>query len=109
MKDKPKLPREFWQKLADVEPYGIKLTPEQVESWFDIKWPAYSERRYKIHRRAIAAWWSRVYEREVHQAVERLAEQTERSQIERLESRLPPALSSESIPDFFQKVVANEA
>lgn len=105
---KPKLPREFWQKLADVKPYGLELTPEIVESWFELKWPAYSERGYTRHRRAIANWWQRVYEAEIHKAIERLESLQERESIERLESRLPPAPEPEDIPDFFLKVVAND-
>ncbi len=103
---KPELPREFWQKLADVEPYGLTLTPEQVESWFELVWPSYSERRYTAHRRAVASWWSRAYEGDIHRAIERLSRIQERDDISRMEARLPPAAPT-NIPDVFLKVVAN--
>lgn len=104
---KPELPREFWQMLADVKPHGLELTPEIVESWFDLKWPEYQTRGYKKHRRAIASWWARVWESEIELAIERLDKLNERTSIERLESRLPPPPDLESIPDFL-KVVANK-
>ena len=106
--DKPNPPREFWQKLADVQPFGIELTAEQVQSWFDTKWPTYSERGYTQHRRAIANWWNRVYEDEIHRAIERLDRIEERTKIRRLEDRLPQPIPNEEIPDFFLKVVNND-
>lgn len=106
--DRPKLSKEYWQKLADTEPYGLKLTPEIVQSWFDHVWPQYSERRYTAHRRAIASWWSRVWESDIERAIERLQRIEERETIAVMEARLPKPLTNEEIPDFTLKIVRNE-
>ena len=104
---KPVLDEEFWQKLADVQPFGIELEPHHVQSWFDTVWPQYSERHYKKHRKAIASWWSRCYEDDIHRAIERYDTLHDRESVQKMEDRLPPADHTDNVIDFFAKVVGN--
>jgi hypothetical protein len=95
---------EFWEALADVQPFGIEVTVDEVKSWFDTVWPHYASRHYQKHDRAIASWWSRVRERDVLEAQGRLSRMNNRDQINRMEARLPSTFKSSDIPDFFDGV-----
>lgn len=106
MAGKPVLQEEFWQKLADVQPFGIEVEPHHVRSWFDTIWPSYSERGYANHKRAIASWWGRAWEDDINRAIQRYNRICERESIKELEGRLPPECPvDDNVIDFFGKVV----
>jgi hypothetical protein len=106
--EKPVMKDVFWQKLADVQPFGIELETHHVRSWFDTVWPLYSERGYTKHSRAISSWWSRVREDDIERAIERYNRIVKRESIKELERRLPPVCPvDDNVIDFFAKVNSN--
>ena len=105
MMEKPVFKPDFWQLLADAQPYGIELTAEDVESWFDLKWPSYSQRQYKSHKKSVTSWWGRVREDEILQAIERRITIEDRVQIRRMEARLGEDRTDETpVVDHFAKL-----
>lgn len=65
----PDLPDSFWQMLADHNPVGMLLSVRDVQDWFFLKWPSYSQRSYKSHKQAIGNWWTRASEEEITKAI----------------------------------------
>lgn len=103
--EKPVFKPDFWQLLADSQPYGIELTPADVQSWFDLKWPSYSQRGYKNHKKSVASWWSHVREDEILQAIERRITIEDRAQVRRMEARLDEDRTDDSpVVDHFAKL-----
>ena len=75
------------RELAEENPLGLRLTPEEVGGWWKLTWPRYKTYRYRNHGRAVRSWWSRVTPRELAAARAVLAaeqDQALREQEERL-------------------------
>lgn len=45
--------------LAEHNPFGQRVTPEEVEAWAERIWPAFRLRRYKNRELALRKWWAR--------------------------------------------------
>ncbi len=109
MTEKPVMKPEFWQMLADVRPFGHELEVADVKSWFDLNWPSYSTHGYQNHKRAIASWWGRVWEREVVEAIERRKTIEDLEETRMLERQLPdPPENPGDVPNHFLKLVGAE-
>ena len=48
------------RELAEENPLGLRLTPEEVGAWWELTWTAYKTHGYKLHGKAIRSWWSRL-------------------------------------------------
>ena len=107
MSEKPVMKPEFWEMLAEARPFGRELTAADVESWFDLKWPVYSTNGYRNHRKAIATWWGRVWEREIDEAVERRRAIEDLEETRRLEQQLAPEPEEPAeVPNHFLNLVS---
>lgn len=81
--EKPTFSPRFWRELAEACPFG-PCEPKLVESWFEIAWPAMKARGYRNHKRAVASWWSRIYESDLERAQQRLDAIEERGEREEM-------------------------
>ena len=85
--DKPHLSPSFATMLAEHNPIGMSLTPDDVTDWFDYVWPMYSTRGYRNHRRAIAMWWSLITEYDIERSrsrATRIRSEAENAQLDKL-------------------------
>ena len=85
---KPTLPEEFLEELAEHNPIGMSVDSDDVRSWFDMVWLRFSTYKYTERgmRRAIISWWSRVREHEILAARDRLTRLRSDAENERLDA-----------------------
>lgn len=96
--DKPVLPDTFWRMLAENNPIGMRMQPEDARAWFDMIWLKFQERQYRNVKRAIISWWSRVREHEIEQARERAFRIRSEAENERLEALSKEINSGQAAP-----------
>jgi hypothetical protein len=66
---KPVFKREFFRELALENPFGLTITWQEAEAWFEhICWPAYKTYNYKRHSIAVRRWWARTSFRDLERA-----------------------------------------
>lgn len=59
--EKPVFKSDFFQELAEENPLGVTILVEEAEAWWHyIAWPSYKTYAYKLHKRAVRRWWSRL-------------------------------------------------
>ena len=49
----------FLRELAEGNPWGLRLSVEEVDAWWESVWPTFKTYDYKNERRAIRKWWAR--------------------------------------------------
>lgn len=106
---KPVLSPKLLAELAEDNPFGCRVTPEEVEAWWHYTWPRYKTHHYRNHARAIRQWWGRARLEELSRARlyletqhdEALREQEQRARTEDTELR---ALSGAAAAAIFGRM-----
>jgi len=106
---KPVFSPQFLTHLADNNPLGMNLSADDVQAWFDLNWVKYETYRYKNHKRAIAAWWSRVSQYDIAQARERIARLQETDEVAVMEALAEDIQEPSTQPrvDHFKRMSKN--
>jgi hypothetical protein len=94
--DKPILAPALLRELAKENPFGITLSMNDVQAWWDLTWLTYKTRKYRNHKRAIRSWWARATLDDLHRA--RLRKEIER--MDRLDRAQEAILAENPEPNF---------
>jgi len=56
------------RELAEDNPFGFRLIPEEVAAWWEFTWPRFKTYEYRQPIRAIRQWWARARPQELARA-----------------------------------------
>ena len=85
MSEKPVLSPALLREMAEYNPIGMRLTPDDVEAWIDLIWLRFRERNYTRTKTALLRWWANVREEDILAARARVSRMKEEAEVEALE------------------------